>query len=307
MIGRARTYLLRHAQVAVATLGALARSPVASAMTVAVIGITLALPTGLYLVIHNLERVTRGVDPGGQVSLFLKHEVSDAVAERLVERVRKLRGVARVEYVSRAQALAEFKRLSGFGETLSALGGNPLPAVVVVHPFAGARPAEIEGLLAELGRLEPVESAQLDLEWVRRLHAMLAIAQRATGMLAGLLGLAVLLTVGNTIRLAILNRQEEIEVIKLVGGTNGFIRRPFLYAGALQGLLGALTAWAILNLGLLSLREPIRELSTLYGSEFALAGLDLAASATLLAVGCVLGWLGSRFAVGRHLRAIEPR
>lgn len=306
MIKRVRTWLLRHAQVAVASLGGLARAPLASAMTIAVIGITLALPTGLYLVIHNLERATRGMDPGGQVSLFLKPDASEAVAERLAERVKRLRGVARVEYVSRAQALAEFKRLSGFGEALAALDRNPLPAVIVVHPFAGTRPEEVEALVAELRRLEPVDSVQLDLEWVRRLHAMLAIAQRATGLLAGLLGLAVLLTVGNTIRLAILNRREEIEVIKLVGGTNGFIRRPFLYAGALQGLLGALTAWAILGASLLALRGPIRELSALYGSEFTLAGLDLGATATLLATGALLGWLGSRMAVGRHLRAIEP-
>jgi cell division transport system permease protein len=306
LIKRTRTYFLRHAQVALATLGNLVRAPVASVMTIAVIGITLALPTGLYLAIHNLERVTRGIDPGGQVSLFLKGDVSDSVAERLVGRVQKMRGVARVEYVSRAQALAEFRRLSGFGEALSAIDGNPLPAVIVVHPFAGTRPAELEGLVAQLRRLEPVDSAQLDLEWVRRLHAMLGIAQRATAMLAGLLGLAVLLTVGNTIRLAILNRLEEIEVIKLVGGTNGFIRRPFLYAGVIQGLLGAVTAWAILAAGRLVLNDPIRELSALYGSEFALTGLGLPATATLLAVGSLLGWLGSRVAVGRHLRAIEP-
>lgn len=306
MIRRIRTYFLRHAQVAVASIGTLMRSPVASAMTIAVIGITLALPTGLYLAIHNLERVTRGIDPGGQISLFLKQDVSDPAAERLVERVRKLRGVARVEYVSRGQALTEFKRLSGFGEAISALDRNPLPAVIVVHPFAGARPDEVEGLVAELRRLESVDLAQLDLEWVRRLHAILAVAQRATAMLAGLLGLAVLLTVGNTIRLAILNRREEIEVIKLVGGTNGFIRRPFLYAGVLQGLLGAVAAWVILGIGLVFLGGPIGDLSALYGSEFSLAGLDHFASLTLLATGALLGWLGSRIAVGRHLRAIEP-
>lgn len=306
MIRRLRTWLLRHAQVAVASLGTLARSPVASAMTIAVIGITLALPAGLYLVIHNVERVTRGIDPGGQVSLFLKQDVSEPVAERLAERVKKLPGVARVEHISRAQALAEFKRLSGFGEALAALDRNPLPAVIVVHPFAGAPADEIERLAADLKRLEPVDSVQLDLEWVRRLHAMLGIAERATAMLAGLLSLAVLLTVGNTIRLAILNRREEIEVIKLVGGTNGFIRRPFLYAGVLQGFLGALTAWAILGGSLLALRGPIAALADLYGSEFSLTGLNLTATVTLLAAGSLLGWLGSRIAVGRHLRAIEP-
>jgi len=306
MIRFLRTYARRHTYVLAATLAQLVRAPLASAMTVAVIGITLALPTGLYLLIDNLARMSAGWDAGGQISLFLKRDTADAAAERLVQRVQRVPGVARVDYISRQQALAEFKRLSGFGEALDLLDRNPLPAVLIVHPSAATAPDAARALLAQLSALEAVESAQLDLEWVQRLHALLAIAERAVWVLGGLLGLAVLLTVGNTIRLAVLNRRDEIEVMKLMGGTNAFIRRPFLYAGVIQGLLGAATTWLILALALLLLEEPIAQLAALYGSDLRIEGLSPRASAALLGLGALLGLVGSRIAVSRHLHTIEP-
>lgn len=306
MIGFLRTYARRHAQVLRATLVQLVRTPLASAMTIGVIGITLALPTGLYVLIANLERMSAGIDAGGQISLFLKRDTSDAAAQKLAERVQRMRAVARVDYISREQALAEFKRLSGFGDALGLLDRNPLPAVLTVHPNKGANPEAVEALLRDLRALDAVESAQLDLEWVRRLRAILGLAQRAVFVLAGLLGLAVLLTVGNTVRLAILNRRDEIEVMKLMGGTNAFIRRPFLYAGFLQGLLGASAAWLILALVLWFLEAPMAELAALYGNDLRIEGLTRTGTAYLLTAGALLGWLGSRISVGRHLRAIEP-
>ncbi|MBI3899793.1 MAG: cell division protein FtsX [Gammaproteobacteria bacterium] len=304
---RFNIYLRQHSRVLRETFMQLLRAPVAGLLTVAVIGITLALPTGLYLAIDNLQRLSTGWDTGGQISLFLKLDTSEAAAERLADRVRRMRGVARVEYLSRAQALAEFKRLSGFGEALNALDQNPLPAVLIVHPgSAASKPEALQALLNDLRQHDIVDSAQLDLEWVRRLRLILTLAERAVLIIAGLLGLAVLLTIGNTIRLAVLNRRDEIEVMKLLGGTNGFIRRPFLYAGVLQGLLGAATAWAILTVTLMFLAEPLAELGALYGSDFRVHGLGFTASALLLGIGALLGWIGSRLAVGRHLRAIEP-
>ncbi|OGI70083.1 MAG: hypothetical protein A2W18_12525 [Candidatus Muproteobacteria bacterium RBG_16_60_9] len=306
MIEFLRTYARRHAHVLRTTLAQLVRAPVASLMTIAVLGITLALPTGLYVLIANLERVSRGWDAGGQISLFLKRDTSDAAAEKLAERVRRIRGVASVDYISRSQALVEFKELSGFGDALKLLNENPLPAVLAVHPASATAPEAVEKLLEQLRGLDAVEFAQLDLDWVRRLHAMLVIAERGVFVLAGLLGLAVLLTIGNTIRLAIMNRRDEIEVMKLMGGTNAFIRRPFLYAGVLQGLLGAAMAWAIVALVLLFLDGAISDLAGLYGSDLRIQGLSVADAGTLLALGAVLGWLGSRISVQRHLRAIEP-
>jgi cell division transport system permease protein len=297
-----KAWLLRHAQVLVGSFGQLARTPIATALTLTVIGITLALPAGLVVAINNLDRLSAGFDRGGQISLFLKQDTSDAAAQKLAQQLRARSGVATVEYISREAALAEFRKHSGFGSALDALSGNPLPAVLVVRPEAGTSPAALETLRTALARQPGVELAELDLAWVKRLHALLELAERAVWLLAVLLAAAVLLIVGNTIRLAVLNRQTEIEVIQLVGGTPAFIRRPFLYAGWLQGLLGGLIAWLLVELGLLWLTGPVSDLAGLYGSPFGLEGLPFASGLALVASGGILGWLGSRLAVGWHLR-----
>ncbi len=303
-----KNYFLRHAQVFFYSLGQLTRTPVATILTMAVIGITLALPAGLYVAIDNVQRLAKGWEDNGQISLFLKQDVSTAAADKLSNKIRRLPGVAWVDYVSREAALAEFKRLSGFGDALNALDRNPLPAVLVVHPNAAyANPEALQTLFKELRRYSEVDIAQLDLEWVRRLHAMLDLARQGVFILAGGLALAVLLIIGNTIRLAVLNRRDEIEITKLIGGTNAFIRRPFLYTGTLQGLLGAIFAWLLIGLVLLFLSTPIQNLATLYGSRFEAENLSFLATLLLISIGGLLGWLGSRLAVGRHLRAIEPR
>lgn len=302
-----KNYVLRHLQVLFATLGQLARTPVATLMTVAVIGITLALPAGLYVLLDNARQASGGWDRGAQVSLFLKSSVQDAQAQALLARLRRLPAVAEAQFISREAALDEFKRLSGFGDALETLASNPLPAVVVIRPAAAHSDASaLEALVADLRREPAVDLAQVDLEWVQRLQLLLVIAQRGVLLLAVLLGLAVLLIIGNTIRLAVLNRREEIEIIKLIGGTDAFIRRPFLYAGVLQGLLGGTLAWLLIHASLVLLSGPIGELSALYGSTYTLSGLPGKASALLLLASGSLGWIGSRLAVGRHLRAIEP-
>jgi len=255
-----------------------------------------------------MQRVARGWEDNGQISLFLKQDVSPAAAAKLADKIRRLPAVSWVDYVSREAALAEFKRLSGFGEALDALERNPLPAVLVVHPAAAhADPDSLQALLKELRRQSEVDIAQLDLDWVRRLHAMLGLARESVLILAGGLAIAVLLIVGNTIRLAVLNRRDEIEIIKLIGGTNAFIRRPFLYTGLLQGLLGAILAWLLVSLALLLLANPIGQLASLYGSQFEVQNLGFQSTLALIGMGGLLGWLGSRLAVGRHLRSIEPR
>lgn len=303
-----KNYFLRHAQVFFYVLGQLWRTPVATVLTIAVIGITLALPAGLYVAIENVQRVAGGWADSGQISLFLKQDLSEPAIEKLAERIRRLPAVSWVDYVSREAALAEFKKLSGFGEALDALERNPLPPVLVVHPAPKhTNPAALQSLLGELRRHSEVELAQLDLEWVQRLHAMLDLARQGVLILTAGLAVAVLLIIGNTIRLAVLNRRDEIEVIKLIGGTDAFIRRPFLYAGTVQGLLGGLLAWLLVGLGLLLLSGPVHRLAILYGSLFSLESLGFLTTLALIGTGGLLGWLGSRLAVGRHLRAIEPR
>ena len=302
-----KNYLLRHAQVFFYSLGQLTRTPVATFLTVAVIGITLALPASLYVAIENVQRLASGWEDNGQISLFLKQDVPGAAIEKLADKIRRLPAVSWVDYVSREAALTEFKRLSGFGEALNALERNPLPAVLVVHPAAThAHPDRLQALLKDLRRFNEVDIAQIDLDWVRRLHAMLELARQGVLILAAGLAIAVLLIIGNTIRLAVLNRRDEIEITKLIGGTNAFIRRPFLYTGTLQGLLGALLAWMLVGLGLLLLADPIDNLAGLYGSRFEAENLGILATLALIGSGGLLGWLGSRLAVGRHLRAIEP-
>jgi cell division transport system permease protein len=305
--GRVNAYLTHHLWVLVSSLGVLWRTPFATFMTAAVIGIALALPAGLQVLLQNVQRLSTGWEGTAQMSLFLKQGVPEARIQALADKLRGWDGVAEVRYISREQALAEFRELSGFGGALDSLDENPLPAVLVLRPTAeAAAPAQMELLLGRVKQLEPVDLAQLDMEWVRRLAGIIELGKRGVMLLAGLLAMAILLVVGNTIRLTILNRRQEIVVTKLIGATNAFIRRPFLYTGLWYGLMGAILAWLLVAtfLGLLS--DPVHRLSFLYNSQFSLGGLDLETTAMLLGSGVVLGLAGSWLAVGRHLQAIEP-
>lgn len=299
-------YLLRHAQVFFYTLGQMARTPFASLMTIGVIGISLALPTGLYVLVDNAQRLSTGLDGSTRISVFLKISASETQARALMRRLQARDDIQSIRYISPAAALAEFKRLSDFGEAAGGLSENPLPPLLVVTPNKITE-TRIEALLARLKRETLVDVVQLDMAWLKRLHAILDIARRAVSILGIVLAAAVALIVGNTIRLAVLNRREEIEVIKLIGGTDAFIRRPFLYSGLLQAALGALLAWLLIGAILLSLGGPLSELSALYGSSFSIRGLGFGSGLALIAGGGALGWLGALIAVSRHLREIEPR
>lgn len=276
-------------------------------MTTAVIGIALALPSGLHVVLKNAQQLSGGWDGAAQISLFLNRSVGDDEAERLAKQIQKLPQVAGVTYISRREALLEFQRLSGFGDALQALKDNPLPSVLVIRPASEAStPKATEALLERLGAYPPVDLAQLDMQWVKRLYVIMELVRRGVVVLAILLAIAVLLVVGNTIRLAIQNRRDEIVVMKLIGGTDGFIRRPFLYTGFWYGLFGGLIAWVLVTLSLSILSDPVERLAGLYQSRFELSGLDLASAIMLLATSILLGLAGSWLAVGRHLREIEP-
>jgi cell division transport system permease protein len=293
--------------VLVSSLGVLWRTPFATFMTAAVIGIALALPAGLHVLLQNVQQLSTGWEGTAQMSLFLKSGVEEKQVKELADKLRDWDGVAEVRYISREQALAEFRELSGFGGALDSLDENPLPAVLVVRPTAeAAEPAQMALLLGRVEKLQSVDLAQLDMEWVRRLSGIIELGKRGVMLLGGLLGLAILLVVGNTIRLTILNRREEIVVTKLIGATNTFIRRPFLYTGFWYGLMGAVLAWILVGILLWLLSDPVSRLSFLYNSQFALGGLDLETVALLLGSGVVLGLLGSWLAVGKHLQAIEP-
>lgn len=304
---RVKAHLLRHAQVLFYSLGRLYRNRYASLLTIAVIGIALALPTGLYVLLMNLQQVSGGWNRAAQISLFLKPSVSDAQAEKLAARLHDWPQIAAVSVITRAQGLAEFQRLSGFGSALKALGENPLPAVLVIRPSeTHSRPDAVQALMTKLRALKTADTVELDMQWLKRLFALMAIGQRAVLVIGGLLALAVLLIVGNTIRLDIQNRRDEIEITKLIGASDAFIRRPFLYHGLWYGLLGGLAAWLLVDVSLWLLQGPVQRLATLYQSGFELSSVSAAGVLGLLALSGLLGWLGSWLAVGRHLHEIEP-
>jgi len=301
-------WILRHLQVFFYTLGQLWRAPGPTLLTVGVIAITLALPAGLYVLLDNVSALSAEWEGGARISLYLKPGTGEERARTLAAELRQLPGVAGVEHITAAAALAEFKRLSGFGDALAALDSNPLPPVLLVQPAAGSLGAEaLQRLVGELGKRPGVDLAQLDAGWVQRLHALLRLAQRGVLIVGALLAVAVLLIVGNTVRLAVLNRRDEIQIISLVGGTAAFIRRPFLYAGVLQGLLGAAGAWGLVHLALTLLSGPVERLGALYATHIGLQGLDPAATALMLVGGGAIGWLASWLAVGRHLDELHPR
>ncbi|WP_275098328.1 permease-like cell division protein FtsX [Sedimenticola hydrogenitrophicus] len=304
---RADVWLMRHLQVALASLGRLIRTPLSTLMTTLVIGIALALPSGLYLLLGNVESLSGHWDGAASISLFLTQETSDAQAASLASQLQRDPAITRVRLIGRTEALDEFRRLSGFAGVLDSLEENPLPSLLIVEPAAErAEPAAAEALLARLKQYSEVEFAQLDLQWVRRFHAITEIARRGVIILATLLGLSVLLIVGNTIRLEIQNRHAEIEITKLIGGTNAFIRRPFLYNGAWYGLFGGISAWLMVGISLLLLDNPVEQLAGLYQSGFRLSGIDFTTLLILLGGSTLLGLIGSWIAVGRHLHEIEP-
>jgi len=302
-----RTWLTRHAQVALDSLGRLTRHPLATLMTAAVIGIALAMPASLYLLLGNMDRLSGAWDGQASLSVFLKDTVSVTAADTLAGRVRDWPEVVNVTLVTPEQALEEFRQGSGFADVLDTLDENPLPAVLLVLPAPDhANAQSAAGLQARLQALPETERAQLDLQWVQRLTAILALARRGVLLISALLALAVLLVVGNTIRLEIQNRREEIVVTKLIGATDGFIRRPFLYNGVWYGVIGALLAWLLVETGFWLLESPTRQLAALYQSNFQLQTLPLLLLLVLLTGGVLLGLLGSWLAVGRHLGAVEP-
>ena len=301
-------YVIHHARALLASLGQLLRAPLSTAMTAAVIGIALGLPACFYAVLNSVEALTAGWQGEmAQISLYLKPALKEEQALALAGRLRRLPEVAKVQYISPQQALQEFEQSSGLRDALAYLNENPLPAVLVVRPGEQhGTPAAARALLQRLAALPEVDSAQLDLAWLERLHALVGLATRGVWLLAGILALGVLLIVGNTIRLGILNRREEIVITKLLGATDAFIRRPFVYGGMWYGLFGALIALVIVNGLLLSLGGPARQLAALYHSGFRLELMSGQASATLLIVSMMLGWAGAWLAVGRHLRRVEP-
>ena len=302
-----RSYLGHHARVSLASLGRLYAQPIATIMTAAVISIALALPAGLYIVLANIGQVSTDWDSSTQISLFLHTHVKQRDAQKLMQRLEKHKDIKKVELIDKEKGLQQFKETSGFGDALKYLDENPLPIVLVVNPRIHTdQPNRTTKLVKDLGKNKLVEIAQLDVQWVKRLYTFLEIANRSILVISSMLAIAVLLVVGNTIRLDIQNRREEIEVSKLIGASDAFIRRPFLYTGFWYGAIGGVMAWIITIISLILMEKPIHNLAVLYQSDFQLAGLGLKNTLLLILISCTLGLIGSWLAVTRHLKDIEP-
>lgn len=303
---RLASWFTRHAQVGLSTLGQLSRAPVATLTTVLLIGVALALPAALHVAVANVRTVLSSWDRSTQVSVFLKLEVDDRRAATLGEAVGRWPEVESVRVMTRAEALAEYRALSGLGDLVDGLDSNPLPAVLLVRPRAAPGEEPARTLADRLAGLPEADGAQYDLQWVRRLHAIMGLGERAAAVLAAALGVAVLLVVTSTTRMTIQGRRAEIEIAKLFGATDAFVRRPFLYTGLWYGLLGGLAAWVCLVAVGLALAGPVAHLAGLYGSDFGLQGLGAETAMALVLGGGALGLCGAWLAVGRYLRALAP-
>ena len=302
---RLSAYLRHHFQSLLFSLGKIYRSPATTIMTVAVIGITLSLPGGFYLFLKNMETLSGEFRSSSQISLFLDLETSEINARALESEIGADPRVQSTRFISRDLSLEQFRQDSGFGKSIDTLSSNPLPHTIVVEP-APADSFVIRNLLNELQARPEVEIAKLDTEWLERLYTIIEIARRGVIMITVLFACAVLLIIGNTIRLDIQNRYQEIIVTKLIGATDAFIRRPFLYGGIWYGMFGGIISWLIVEIGYISISGPLQRLNLLYQSDLNLVTYSLQDFLILIASSTLLGLAGSWIAVARHLNHIEP-
>ena len=298
-------WLRQHWQTLSFTLRRLARNPLGTLLNVVVIGVALALPLGGYLLLQNLGRVAHQLTGNPQVSLFLARDASKADIAALETRLKQIPGVRARRFVPREQALEDLKRSENLSDVIAALQTNPLPDAFILE--TGGSAAELEQLELLLKALPRVAHVQLDSAWVKRLESLVELGRVAVLILAILLACGLVAVTFNTIRLQILTQKDEIEVSKLIGATDAFIRRPFFHLGLIQGALGGLAAIGIVYLCMQVLNRSILDLARLYGSDFRLGFFGFADCLALLAFAAILGWLGAYLSVSRHLSEIEPR
>ncbi len=300
-------YIAHHKFSASDSLMRLLRTPGQSLLTWMVIAVALALPATLFASLQNLQAVGQRWDGVSQLSVFINPRAKVVVIDKFRQQLAVDPRVDSVTYISAEQALAEFEQQTGLGGALQTLDNNPLPPALIIKPQLSAQASDIAQLAESLKAKPAVDDVVVDLAWVQRMQQLLALAERLVLALGGLLALGVLLVVGNTIRLAIENRRDEIVVVKLVGATNAFVRRPFLYTGIWYGIGGGLLAWVLLSIAISWLAGPVGQLADLYQSDFSLKGLGFAGSLVMLLLAALVGWLGAWLAVSRHLGQIRPR
>ncbi len=298
--------LVEHLRVLRFTLQRLLLTPNASLLNLTIIGIALSLPVGGYVLLKSVQNLGSQIAATPQISVFIAPGTSSGEVERIGDKLRQHAAIKHIEFVPREVALKRLQRSTGLEDVIGGLSQNPLPDAFVVYP-KDDNIAALESLRDELKTWQRLEHVQLDSAWVHKLEALLGFGRLAVLILAALLSFALVAITFNTIRLQILTRREEIEVAKLIGATDAFIRRPFLYFGLTQGLLGGAAAWLLISGSLQLLNHSLSALTQLYASDFSLQGLSTGDSLALLGFSAYLGWLGAWFSVSQHLWQIEPR
>ena len=301
-----KNWLIQHLRVLLFTLRRLRATPLSSLLNILVIGIALSLPTGMYVLLQNVQSLAEQAVGTPQISIFLNMDASADDIVRIGKKLKQHPDISQADFVPRDQALEQLKQTTGLADVIGGMSQNPLPDAYLIHPKKSAAQA-LETLRDELQQWPKIEHVQLDSAWAHKLEALLKFGRLAALLLAGLLSVALVAVTFNTIRLQILTQRDEIEVSSLIGATRGFIRRPFLYFGLLQGLLGGATAWLIITVSLFLLNNSLAGLVELYGGSYILHSTSASDSLTLLLFSAYLGWLGAWLSVSQHLGQIELR
>jgi len=276
-------------------------APLSNLFTVLVIGVAVAMPSGLYLLLSNLDRAAGGVKPQVELTLFIKNEVSSDDSKALATSLAKDDDIEKVSFISKDEGILKLEA-AGLAEVTAGLPTNPLPDTLIIIPKNSA-PDALEALSTRLKAMELTQQVVMDSDWIKRLTALMSLGQNLVFLLATLLGLALAAITANTIRLQIYAQKDEIEVAQLIGATDRFIRRPFLYFGGIQGLVGGLTGWLIILIGGNFIETSVAEVATAYGTTFILTNLSINELMTVLGLSALLGWLGAYFSVNQALRS----
>lgn len=275
-------------------------APLATLFTILVIGVAVAMPSGLYVLLNNLDRAAGGVKPQVELTLFVKADIPESESKALAASLAKQADIAHVSFVSKAEGIRKLEA-AGLSDITAGLPANPLPDTLIITPSDNT-PAALEALSNRLKSMESTQQVVMDTDWIKRLSALMGLGKNLVFLLAALLGLALAAITANTIRLQIYAQKDEIEVAQLIGATDRFIRRPFLYFGGIQGLIGGIAGWLIIVLGGYFIENSVAQVAAAYGASFDLAGLGLNELIPLLGLSTLLGWLGAYFSVNQALR-----
>ena len=300
---RRLTSALDHAQSSLYALGQLYRAPIASLLTTLVIAIALALPSMVVILLYNGTQLVDNLSTSGSVSLFLRLDVDQTAASKLAERLRRWDTIRSVTVISKEQGLREFEAQTKLTDSLALLTGNPLPVVLEIEPASGIGIGDrLNAFVRRLETLPEIEVSRFDRQWVQRIHAWIGLLESISWIVAALIGVGVVVIVGNTIRLSIDQYRNEVVIFRLVGATDAFVRRPFLYTGLWYGFAGSVIALLLLWLAIWSIADAVSALTATYHAAFTLVGLNLYSVLMLLIAGSTLGLVGAWISVARHLR-----